>query len=1313
VKRAVAIAFVAAVLALAAGAILGLSTPWTGERLCRIAEERVRAATGLELAVEGCRVEPFRLGVRTGAVRLGPAAAPVFTADGVQARLAPVQALGRRLELAELVLERPRVTARVPATPPDAPAVACPPPALQRFQVHRLTVREGAVDVTLPRGERVVVARLDVAAAPVSWRRGLAALAPHGARRTGLEVRAAGLTLEAGARRLALSEASARADLALDLSRLDLVVASAEMPGASAVASGTILDLCRPRLDLAVAGRGELAALLAAAGRPAVPAAGAVALDVAVTGPAARPVIEGEVRLERADLDGWRMGDARARLRLEGERLDVARLTVSGETGGSVSARGTVRLGSKIGLEAEAQLDRVELGELLGRLQLPHAWVMARVGGKVRVTGTAAPLALAGDVALELADFRVLDHGWEAWRGERGFLQLARAGIEGALRVDRAGVHLEGTHVHAGRGALATRGLLAFDGDRGFELTCAGEADLDALGRLGTLQLGGRARLDGVVVRAAPYGLPRVEGRVRVQGLRFLDLDLGDASAAVSHDRYLLRVAGADGVKGQTRWSADVGVRLDKDPPLVQDGRWEIRGRLRDAFEAVMPWLPDAVHARDALDAEVTARGTAHGPAPALDVDFDAELGRGALLRRAFESGRLAGAIERGVRARFDVAELRRGRGVVRGRGHIGLEAPFAWQLETSFAGVALAHLDLPGEAWAGAVAGSAALEGSWEAPRVRFSGEGQGIAVQGVPVGAVRLSGRLEGAALSLDGHTEGVTLTAHARTDGDLPFEADAELDVADVTRFLPGGPPAGLRASVRGTGHAAGSLRDVAAARAALALSQVRGGYGDFAVDNAAPVELAVEARRVTLRALSLHGTNTAFTLGGAREPSGALALDARGTLDLRLLGGLLPGVAEPRGRLELEAHVAGTAASPTLVGSGHLQDGGFRLREAPVAFTGLSGDLAFSQDRMLFDGLQARVNGGRADLSGEVELVRFVPARVRIAAGLEEVSLRIPEWLPSVLSGRLQATGTFDAMLLSGKMRVLQARYREPVDLEKRLVEVRRKPLPERAFDRAGEWLSFDVGLAVDGDARIENDLVRAGLRGSLTLTGTLAAPGLIGTLTLTDGSRGTFRGNEFRLTHGVVDFTERRRIRMTLDVHGDAQVRDYRVFMHVTGPYEEPALQLTSEPALPPQDVVTLLSLGWVSRDVAAASGVSGVAAAAAAQALVSASGLDEQVKRFVPRNDVLHDLSLRITSAYSEGSGQVEPRAEFESQVLDDRFRLRYQAPLGGTRSQRAQAEMRLGPRISLQYQWDNDSPEVASGGDHGVDLKLRWEWND
>jgi translocation and assembly module TamB len=283
----------------------------------------------------------------------------------------------------------------------------------------------------------------------------------------------------------------------------------------------------------------------------------------------------------------------------------------------------------------------------------------------------------------------------------------------------------------------------------------------------------------------------------------------------------------------------------------------------------------------------------------------------------------------------------------------------------------------------------------------------------------------------------------------------------------------------------------------------------------------------------------------------------------------------------------------------------------------------------------------------------------------------------------------------------------------VNLEGSLLELRRRAAPPaRPYDRADEWLRLDVQLLVDGDVRVENDLARGDVSGELTLTGTLASPGMVGTLSMGPGSRGAFRGNEFVLTHAVLELTDRNRIAISLDVHGESQVRDYQVLMHAYGPLEAPQLTLTSVPPLTQPDIVTLLSLGFTRRDAAAGSGVGGAATAAAAQALLSSSGLDEQVRRFLPRGGPVRDLSMRITSAYSELSGQVEPRAEFESWLLRDRLRLRFQAPLAGARGRTAQAELRLGERTALQYQWDSENPDVSTG-DHGVDLKIRWEWND
>jgi len=564
-------------------------------------------------------------------------------------------------------------------------------------------------------------------------------------------------------------------------------------------------------------------------------------------------------------------------------------------------------------------------------------------------------------------------------------------------------------------------------------------------------------------------------------------------------------------------------------------------------------------------------------------------------------------------------------------------------------------------------------------------------------------------GRKLLVTGGAEGMQLSGEARLEGRLPFSGRVDLALADAARLWPGGPPSGLKGVVEGTATAAGDLSELGDAHGRIQLEKVSGGYADLKLESAGPVVVAFDHGGLSVERLAIRGVNTEFSLEGRVAPGGALDLTATGGLDLRLLSAVMPSLKRPHGRLAVEAHVGGTAEEPELLGDGRLEEAGFQLRGGQAAFEGLRGELAFSQNKILVDDLSGALNGGRIAFSGEVELHRFMPARLRLEAQLDEVPVAVPASLPAVLSGRLEAAGTPEETTLTGRLHVLRARYTENVDLERQL---RRRATAPRAYDKSGEWLRFDLQVLVDGDARVENDLVRGGVRGELTLTGSLAAPGLVGTLAMTEGSRSTYRGNEFALGHAVVDFTDRHKIELALDVHGESRVADYQVFLHLFGPIADPQLTLTSTPPLSQPDLITLLSMGFTRRDAPQAAGQQGLATAAAAQALFAASGLDEQVRRFLPRGGPLRDVSVRITSVYSELTGLVEPRAEFESWVVKDLLRLRFQAPLSGARGQRAQAELRLGDHTALQYQFDTDNPDVLSG-DHGLDLKLRWEWTE
>ena len=1306
-KRTLALAFLVLVAALVGGTIAVLRTRWAADRICALAAARVERATGLELAVSACRIRPLALELEAEGVRLGTADAPIFTADALAARLAPIQALGRRLQVSELRLVHPRLVLapRRGAVGGGSKAV-CPPPILSRFEIRDLDVQAGALDVALSGGRRVVVDRVDVRSRPPA--RTLRALGAA-FRRARVEIAAGPIRLEGPGRALAATAASADVEVALDLSSAVLHGADVDIGGVRLAARGEISELCDPSLELAMTAHGRVADALEVAGVTA-DAEGSVEVVAEVRGPVGAPEVTATVAWTGVRIGAQRAGEGQAALRLARGEAVIERLEIP-LAEGSVLARGTVRLARDAPVVAEVEVRGVELAEVLDRLGVRDPWVSLKLDGRAAVSGKLWPPALAGELAADLSDLRALTRPYRQAKGDPGVVAFARGRIESAVRVDRDGLFFDAGRVSVGRGTLTADAAVHFSPEGGFSVLARGEADLDALGRVAEVPWGGLARLDATI-GAAPYGNPHIVGRARVERFRFLDVDLGNVSSTFRYDDFLLRLSGAEGIRNVSRWKGEGVVDLERTPAHVVSSRFEAKGRIRDLLDAVRDWLPRSRWLRDVVDGDVELSGTATGPADAVDAEFEARLGAGTIYGRGYDSGRAEGRIHKGVETRLDRAELRRGTGVARASGTWGALPPFPWDVDVSFSGVPIAALELGG-AWSGSIAGTAALAGTVEKPSVRFAASGDAVHAGGVALGTVQVGGSIEGERLVVTGGAEGVSFEGETTLAGRMPFRARARLAMHDVTRLLPEGAPAGFRARVAGDGTAEGELADLSLTRARVRLDEVQAGYADFRVQSAGPAVLELDRGRVEVQGLVLRGTNTELALSGARAASGQLDVSARGNLDLRLLGGLTPALRRPAGRLALQAHVGGTAASPVLVGSGRVQDAGFELRDLALAVSGLRGDLAFSQNRVLFEGLDAAVNGGRARLEGEVELSSFRPSRLRVEARLDEIPVAVPSYLPATLSGRLEAAGTPSATTLTGRVHVVRARYTADVDLEGSLLDVRRRPAaPPRAYDRAGEWLRLDVQLAVDGDVRIDNDLVRGALSGELTLTGTAAAPGLVGTLAMEEGSRAMFRGNEFLLTHAILELTDRNRIALALDVHGESQVRDYQVFMHVFGPMSDPQLTLTSAPALAQPDIITLLSLGFTRRDAAAGVGVGGVATAAAAQALFSASGLDDQVKRFLPRSGVMRDLSVRITSAYSEGSGQVEPRAEFESWFLRDKLRLRYQAPLAGARGQKAQAELRLGGHTAVQYQWDNDNPDVATG-DHGVDLKLRWEWTD
>ena len=100
--------------------------------------------------------------------------------------------------------------------------------------------------------------------------------------------------------------------------------------------------------------------------------------------------------------------------------------------------------------------------------------------------------------------------------------------------------------------------------------------------------------------------------------------------------------------------------------------------------------------------------------------------------------------------------------------------------------------------------------------------------------------------------------------------------------------------------------------------------------------------------------------------------------------------------------------------------------------------------------------------------------------------------------------------------------------------------------------------------------------------------------------------------------------------------------------------------------------------------------------------------IDDQVKHFIPKNPYLRDPQVQLTTTYLESLGTMEPTAELSAKLLTDRLTVRVQQPFVG-RGSKAQAQLKLTDRTSVQAQLDDDNSEYTVP-DLGFDLKLRYE---
>jgi hypothetical protein len=353
-------------------------------------------------------------------------------------------------------------------------------------------------------------------------------------------------------------------------------------------------------------------------------------------------------------------------------------------------------------------------------------------------------------------------------------------------------------------------------------------------------------------------------------------------------------------------------------------------------------------------------------------------------------------------------------------------------------------------------------------------------------------------------------------------------------------------------------------------------------DYRLRNAAPLRFALGNNTMRLVDVRLAGEDTALELSGSanlREQQ--MTIRMKGDANLGILQGFLSNI-RSSGRATLEATLEGSISEPALIGTMTAQGGRIRHFGLPHALENILGPIRFDSRTIRLDDLSARLGGGPVQFSGTIGIDGYRLGQIDLAMKGEQMRLRFPEGMRSLVDASLTLRGTTAGATLSGQVDVRDAIYTAPFNAGSGILDFAGTATTAAAAggDPATSLpLRYDIRIDAPSSLQVRNNSIRLTARADLQLRGTYDRPLLVGRA---DVERGEvqFEGRRYVVTRGAIDLSNPTRIEPFFDLETETRVRvpgdTYRVTLQASGTIDRLNLVFNSDPWLPQAEILALL-----------------------------------------------------------------------------------------------------------------------------------------
>jgi translocation and assembly module TamB len=467
-----------------------------------------------------------------------------------------------------------------------------------------------------------------------------------------------------------------------------------------------------------------------------------------------------------------------------------------------------------------------------------------------------------------------------------------------------------------------------------------------------------------------------------------------------------------------------------------------------------------------------------------------------------------------------------------------------------------------------------------------------------------------------------------------------------------------------------------------------------YKEVKLAAARPIHLDYQSGIAVLQPTSIQGTGTDVRMQGSVPVNNLKAATflLQGTVDLSIAKMVQPDIIS-KGQIQFDIDSRRYSAGSNLNGQLKIVNASFHTPASPVGLDNANGVISVTRQRLEIASFQGQVGGGTVTARGGVA---FSPAvQFDLAMSAKQIRLRYPEGLRTIIDSNLAYTGNLQASTVTGAVTVDHMSLTPEFDLSSFTDQFSGSGggAPSSPFEQ-----SIKLNIAVQSSSQMDLASSQVSIQGNanLRVTGTAAQPVILGRTNLTGGEL-FLAGNRYIIQQGTIEFLNPVRTEPVVNLQVRTTINEYNISLNIQGPVERLHTNFTSDPALPPVDIINLIARGQTTEAAAASQGQP--LALGAQSALASA--VSGQVSNRIAKVAGISHLSVDPALG---GNGQ-DPGARISiQQRVTSNMYLTFATDVTSTQRQAIELEYRLNRRWSLQGVRDQN-------GGFGVDAHYTKEY--